>query len=175
MEIHWDDVVDAVDLLTYILKRYDNNGIDLRFTISNTKCNAKTSTDLTNTVRRKQPPRLDGNADHKLYRISNMGNQLQLVTQEYRTNLENGYTERRSFPGLAPRLEPVKPAIVFILTDGRWQPESCVDTPIATLVDALVHKGSPPNQFGVQFIQFGNDSIGTNRLKYLDNIEGLEL
>jgi hypothetical protein len=169
MEQYWDDVEDAVSLLTYILKRYDKNGIELRFTIDSTRFKAKTSREFVHAVKQRRPRKLHGGANNELFSISNMGAQLQLITDDYRNELDAQHGYIQKFGPLA-RFHKVKKTIVYVLTDGKWQKESPVEAPIVSLIRTIVHNRFPDNQFGVQFIRFGNDQQGIDRLQRLDNI-----
>jgi hypothetical protein len=169
MEQHWDEVEDAVNLMTYILKRYNKNGIDMRFTISSARYKAKTSREFLHAVKQRRPTKLQGGANNRLSSISNMGAQLQLITDEYRKRLDSQHGYIQALGPLA-RLHKVKKTIVYILTDGKWQKESPVEGPIVSLVRNILANGFLENQFGIQFIRFGNDPQGIDRLQKLDNI-----
>lgn len=82
--------------------------------------------------------------------------------------------KRHSLHGLAERMrllpdDTMSQISYFIFTDGVWQPNSQVSKPICQLLHNL--QGSSKHQVAISFIQFGNDPIGTKRLRFLD--EGL--
>ncbi|KAK8859097.1 serine threonine kinase [Apiospora arundinis] len=62
---------------------------------------------------------------------------------------------------------------IYIMTDGVWQPSASpgggVEEPIRTLVRRMFKDSRNREFVTLQFIQFGNDLIGTERLRYLDD------
>ncbi|KAK7993275.1 hypothetical protein PG989_006656 [Apiospora arundinis] len=72
-----------------------------------------------------------------------------------------------------------KPTSVYIMTDGVWQPSSSpaggLEVPIRNLVGRLVQSSRNRDFVTLQFIQFGHDLLGTERLRYLnDDLPQLE-
>lgn len=68
-----------------------------------------------------------------------------------------------------------KPLSLYILTDGVWEGKSDPRKPIQKLVQTLVGWRMDKAQVGIQFINFGNDPVGLQRLQYLDFELGQEL
>ncbi|KAF5686286.1 serine threonine kinase [Fusarium circinatum] len=64
----------------------------------------------------------------------------------------------------------VKPASIYVYTDGVWEPGvDQVKFSIKRAIDYLIKCGQPSSTLMFQFVQFGNDTEGTGRLKFLDN------
>lgn len=58
---------------------------------------------------------------------------------------------------------------IFVFTDGAWSGgDSCLEN-VAESIKKLIARGVPPRKIGIQFVQFGNDPEGTQRLEILDN------
>jgi len=59
-----------------------------------------------------------------------------------------------------------------VLTDGRWQGGNAQLRDVARAVEHIVKfldsSQAPDKKVGIQFIRFGNDEVGKQRLKYLD-------
>lgn len=64
----------------------------------------------------------------------------------------------------------VKPTSIYIYTDGVWEPGADqVKFSIKRAIDYLIKCGQPSSTLMFQFVQFGSDTEGTGRLKFLDN------
>ncbi|KAI3575843.1 kinase-like domain-containing protein [Fusarium oxysporum f. sp. albedinis] len=64
----------------------------------------------------------------------------------------------------------VKPTSIYIYTDGVWEPGADqIKFSIKRAIDYLIKCGQPSSTLMFQFVQFGSDTEGTGRLKYLDN------
>ncbi|KAG5759530.1 hypothetical protein H9Q72_012345 [Fusarium xylarioides] len=64
----------------------------------------------------------------------------------------------------------VKPTSIYVYTDGVWEPGADqVKFSIKRAIDYLIKCGQPSSTLMFQFVQFGSDTEGTGRLKYLDN------
>jgi hypothetical protein len=164
MRKYWDEVVKAINLLVYIVKRFDKNGVDLHFTISTDIYHAKRAAPIVEAVKKHRPKPSSSN------RTANMGAKLEDILGKYRIDLSKKF--RQPLPFFKPSC---KKTILFVLTDGLWQPDTNAEHPIKDLVKSLQDHEQPRNQFGLQFIQFGNDPYGTNTLRYLDDLPDTEL
>jgi hypothetical protein len=58
---------------------------------------------------------------------------------------------------------------IYVLTDGCWENACTGENQIRNLVDELVKLKLTKDQVGIQFIRFGNDQRGLERLSYLDS------
>jgi hypothetical protein len=66
--------------------------------------------------------------------------------------------------------EHFRPTSIYIYTDGVWEPgDDEVKGLISRAIDFLDKHGHRSSALMFQFIRFGNDPTGTERLDYLDN------
>lgn len=161
MSPYWNSVITVVRLLAYLLKQTDDDGMDLYFTISQEKHNAKKSSDL---VQKLQGKSCRG--------TSEIGSRLSTILHQYQMYLQEPVPNRWSLFGKA-KPKAKKALNVYILTDAIWQPHSDATEPIASLITMLKKLDYPRKQVGIQFIRFGDDPDGIRKLEYLDS--GLRL
>jgi hypothetical protein len=163
MRPYWDEVSSVLHVLAYMLKGCDDDGMDLHFTISNKKYKSRNSTGIVQQIRGKE---LRGTSD--------LGSRLSTILHEYQTSLRQPSQNRLSVFS-RPKAKVKKPLSVYILTDAVWQPYSDAAEPIESLVGTLKELGFPRTQVGIQFIHFGSDLEGTQKLAYLDQGLGLSM
>lgn len=66
--------------------------------------------------------------------------------------------------------DEIKPTTLFILTDGVWEPDGDqLETLIRTSATRLTQLGWRTSTIMTQFIQFGDDTAGTARMKRLED------
>ena len=158
MRHHWPHVQTCVNILGYEVKRFDKDGIEICFTLSSATKKHKNTTPLVDEVKKYLPADLRTNLRTKTNIYTSLGSML----DEYR--------------GLIEQRRNVKKKIIFVLTDGLWQPhcaESLVQS-LRNLVSSLSQHQSPMDQIGIQFIQFGDYAEATEVLQYLDKLCSLE-
>ncbi|KAF4454846.1 serine/threonine protein kinase [Fusarium austroafricanum] len=65
----------------------------------------------------------------------------------------------------------MQPTGIYIFTDGVWNPghDDKVEQVICDAIDLLISTNAKPKRLMFQFIQFGHDTQGTKRLKFLDD------
>lgn len=162
---HWDDVTACVDILSYTVKKFDRDGIDLYFTISDDKCNEKHATPIVDAVKKHRllP------SSRSSHRMADIYSRLVQILNGYRADLDKKYGPHR----LHLPTHRVKKTILFIFTDGLWQPESDAEGPIRDLLKTLKDYSLPNNQFGIQFVRFGDEAEGIELLDYLDDLPDL--
>ena len=172
MTPHWEAMKELFHLLTYVVKQYDKNGVDLYFTVSRHDHNSTKSSELKSHL----PHRPSAAA-------CDMGARLGQILHGYSDKLRNQrnmspprptsnsiFFRKKKAPIDPERLPELN---VYVLTDGLWQEESDVKGPIAALVDTMVECKYPRRQVGIQFIRFGDDPKAIEMLKWLD--DGLKL
>lgn len=155
MAKHWQTVNKVFKALSYIVKEMDKDGLDLYFTISETceKKAKRTSKLLPIVEARKQHGNSTTDINHRLTKI----------LEEYKNNLDNKKWYQSE----------IKPLSLYILTDGLWENECTAIEPIRNAVQKLEDLRKDEKQIGIQFISFGHDPIGLQRLHHLD--DGLKL
>lgn len=160
------DVTRLLQILGYITKKFDPDGVDLHFTINkdnfNEKC--KSTDDMIAALRRcKAGGTTDFGACLKTH-LQSYGQRL----VDHQLN-RGASSKRRSLLGRAPK--PLRPVTFYILTDGVWVGgEHYGQTHIENLTRKLKEAGYERDQVGIQFISFGNDEDGLARLRNLDEL-----
>ncbi|KAF1810984.1 hypothetical protein P152DRAFT_73235 [Eremomyces bilateralis CBS 781.70] len=151
MKPHWQDVEKCLDVLGYIVKPYDPDGLDLCFTSTLDVIHKRHSTSLLSAVRAKEPK--------KGHYPSDIRHRLGQILNEFLKKLRTAVDAHNE--------DSVRPRTIYVFTDGDWPEKYNPEPPIVEFVSALrKQKGF----FGLQFIQFGDSSRGTDRLKRLDRL-----
>jgi hypothetical protein len=157
---HWKDVQRVFEALAYLVKRMDPDGIELKFT-NNCEHDSK-GKDRKKLIRQFEKVRPNGQCD--------MGIALSNIFPRY----YEGQANKRS--SWSPRVEQTPAVNIYILTDGVWSPgQGCLFT-IQELITRLAVNLSDTGRLqhvGIEFIRFGDDEIGRQRLEHLDN-DGLK-
>lgn len=164
---YWPEVDELLHSLAYVVKKFSHNGLELRYTHVDEKVHSSNSTDLVHSVRKHKPPYATGND----IRYTDIETSLGRFLDDYRDRIEeyaNGRISRYFY-------HEVKRVNVYVLTDGRWQPESdaSIEESLHRLVSTLKRHGKNPKQIGIQFIQFGDDPDARKCLERLDSGLGL--
>lgn len=142
MRPHIDKVIKTASVISYVTKEADKDGMDLYFTsdtVNAKKC--ASSTDVESEVNKMKI--VDGRCDMR--------------------NCLNNILE----PVLIPNMRPTS---IYVYTDAIWEPGTPeVDDIIKTCIKHLVESRERPSTLMIQFIQFGQDVDGTERLRHLDD------
>lgn len=157
MQTHWPHVKRAFRTLGYLVKGFDRDGIEIRFSVSlATEGRSKNRKKLIAILDSVRP---GGQCNMALA----LGKVLQKYTSEDRNERSlKIFSRSKSKWGLS----------LYVLTDGIWEDDEQlkdVAKAVKSLVDKLDARDMPRGNVGIQFIQFGNDPVGTKRLKFLDD------
>ena len=164
MKSHRGEVRDLFALLGYMVKSKDPDGIELHFTTSSErKDKAKNTGQLLRTL-----------DTVSYFGKSNIRLQLGEILQDYHTKLRDQNPPRSLLNIVRSRRRPRRQT-VYIFTDGVWQPECDPSEMIEKLVKNLEQNSMEREQFGIQFIRFGNHREGKVRLDKLDSGLGLSM
>jgi hypothetical protein len=155
MAEHWDTLHNVLDVLAYIVKDGDPDGPELFFTISSQWKRSKNTTGLLELLHNKSHK---GATDITL-RLNN-------IIDKYKTKLDQGPSLISSF---LKREKGIRPLSLYILTNGIWEDKSKPDTLIINLVQKLLKLEKTRQQVGIQFVSFGNDTRGLERMRKLDS------
>lgn len=147
-----------------MVKVTDPDGIEIRFTMSREKKKRKRNTAPLLRILDEVP--YDG--------TSNIRTDLGDILQNFHAKSRNPKPMKSIFNRTRPT-RPIRRQNVYILTDGVWQPSCDPTTMITKLVDSLEQNSMEREQFGIQFIRFGDDPDGINRLNQLDSGLGLSM
>ena len=161
MKPHRKDVGSLLDLLGYIVKRFDPNGLDLYVASSDTKFGGvKTTTELKGYFDRM---RFEGEHDMSM-RLSTIVGHYQDDLSQQRERVRDSFLARM-------RTKRVRPLSLYVLTDAKWQPVCNVVPVIQALVGTLHDLNLHKQQVGIQFIRFGDLAQGIERLEELDKLK----
>ena len=160
MKEHWDSVVDLFRVLAWLVKKYDDDGLDMHFTVSEVKAKNKSFKDTTPAVKILREMR------EKLISPSNIDLRLGTILEDYLDEVKEPKSK-----GSWSRFKPkkVKPLSLYVFTDGEWAGSDGV-APLEAMIERYKNLRTPKKtQIGIQFIRFGNGSDGVSRLGYLDS------
>lgn len=154
MKEHWPEVSNFFSAFAYLTKTVDVDGsIDLCFTVSNEKCSSKKSSVLRSKVTERG---LHLNA------TSNPETACDKILREWK---------KKANPSKLASLishTTLPPVTLYILTDGVWEDRSDLSSFVKDVVDFMNQKDLSRKHIGIQFVQFGHDQRGTDRLTHLD-------
>ncbi|KAK3076353.1 hypothetical protein LTS18_013241, partial [Coniosporium uncinatum] len=174
MRRHWDPLCQTLEVLAYMVKHFDPNGIDMYFTVlGNCSLGVTKTTELVGVARSRMP---NTPTELNRYKPCDVEKRLGEIVERYCGRLReekwaSGGTNGRRFIG--GRKEAVRKMCVFVLTNGMWEDGTKADPLIKGLVGTLDVCDKPADQVGVQFVRFGSEEKGVRRLRRLD--EGLDL
>ena len=152
MKEHWDDVISLFSVFGYFTKRLDKDRLEMYYTVSETKETFKHTSPAVASLKNIRHTS-DCNIDIRLGKI----------LRNYQQALDKHEARKTSWL----RARPVKPLSLYVFTDGAWHGCDAI-APIEAMIEKLKQLGLPKEQVGIQFIRFGNDQAGIQRLEYLD-------
>lgn len=150
METYKQNITTHLEVLGYIVKEADPDGVELYWTMSDEVVKEKNTRPLIEALRRRT-----------FGEVADIGDSLGRILREYQSKLQKFqreqevYRSRRFIPGLAPTAP--RPLSIYILTNGLWQPECDAAGPIKELIQQLKICKCQRKQVGIQFIRFGDD------------------
>ena len=152
-----EEVKKVLDLLAYMLLESDPDGLDVYYTNDRDKVKGKTHHSI-----------LKAFDKHPFNGTPDMRERFAGILARYQEKLgkKNSIITRlfhKDLPSEGPRR-----LNLYVLTDAIWQPRTDLTTAIETLVSHLLKHGRTNKQIGIQFIRFGNDPEGIERLNQLD-------
>ena len=156
MITYWPEARRLLDLLGRLVKTYDKNHVDIRFTTPfTTFLNVKNTEKLTKIF--------DEHSPNSGLDVSDMSASLWKTVSEYQEKLTK---KQRKLPFV----RSTRPLSLYVFTDAVWQPVCDVAPVIKSLVNTLEQQNLHKQQIGIQFIQFGNKLEYTQRLRDLDRL-----
>lgn len=163
MRQHRKEVRDLLEHLVYMVKDSDPDGVELISWMSKIKQRFRHTTGL-----------LDAFDKMRFEGESNIRAPLLEILKDYQTKLQNGGTSGNRW-SMSSRPVQVRPQNVYIFTDAIWQPACEAGGIIRGMVVMLERYGVHKEDFGIQFIRFGDDPTGIARLNHLDAGLGLSM
>lgn len=153
MRQYWGEVVSLFSVLAYILKKLDDDGLEMYFTVSTDKRTFKDT--------RRAVSHLEKMTQST---YSNIDARLQQILGKYQVYLGQQRERRGFFRSRAN----AKPLSLYVFTDAAWQGCDAI-APIEAMIEKQRQLGFPKDQVSIQFVRFGNDASGIERLEYLDS------
>jgi hypothetical protein len=151
MRTHWRKVRKTFEVLGYLVKKADPDGMELFFTNSDTTGRSR-------------------DRDKLLRRFDSVQHRDQGGLESALSEILDRFTDDRSLAHVL-RLHKGRAVNIYVLTDGIWEGENeslCgIDDAIRQTVAKM--KTTTRKMIGIQFIQFGNNATGTRRLRVLDD------
>ena len=156
MRKHWDNVIELFSVFAWHAKSLDSDGFEMFFTLSPRGGKFKNTTRAM-TILKSIPQSIPSNIDLSLNKI----------LRKYQGDLER-QKERKNKNSFWPRETEVKPLSLYVFTDGAWEGCDAV-APVEAMIEKQKELKLPREQIGIQFIRFGDDPRGIDRLQYLDS------
>jgi hypothetical protein len=152
MNQHWSEVCKLGKLLMYIVKEMDPDGVDLYFLKSRESIRIKNSTQMEKQINKHKP-----NGMTSLNRLDE-----DLVA----------YRQKIDQYGKSYNMDRPRPRNIYIFTDGALEigEEKQGQSAIKMLVDSIQGAKLLRGQVGVQFISFGDNVEGIEKLQRLDRL-----
>ena len=164
MAPHRTKVEGVVELLSSLTAPYDPDGLDLYFSTEAAKQSPKTPEEFLKLLR-----------DRPASGLPDFRQRFATIIEKYQSRFGKRNTlSKLRHPNSTPSKGP-RPLSLYVLTDGIWDPKCTLVTEIKKLVALLLDHKLPNKYVGIQFIRFGKDAEGAQRLKHLDDELGLEL
>jgi hypothetical protein len=157
MRPYWKDVKKVFSALCYLVKKLLDDGVELYFTNDPSRYRFKDRAPFMEVLNRKDQ---HGDTDIEF--------RLQKIIQPYKEKLEK-QVKRGLFFMRNPFEKKVRPMNIYALTDGCWEDACTGEKQIRNLVDKLVELEMTKEQVGIQFISFGQEQTGLDRLNHLDS------
>ena len=154
MKAHEAEVKRILDILAYLVKNSDPDGLELYFTCSKQHFKEKDPSKLVAKLNNNKP---GGLTDIRIRLNSIIDNFIQGFDRNW----------------LMKKLKPVRSLTIYVLTDGIWQPDTDLTQPLKRLVKMLDEYGQ--YEVGILFISFGNGAAALQRLNNLDDNLGNEM
>lgn len=174
MREHKHRIIKAVESLSWLLKRYDDDGIDIYFMRSKQKAHArrKSSSDLI-------APLVTAMADAS--GTSDVTLRLESLLHEYCEDYKRTQDLPRTTSGLGlsrfmtgrRAQQRIKPRMIYIFTNAIWQEASDPTSIIKEAASRLDDMHAPQYQLGIQFISVGASRENQRKLDRLDRGLGL--
>ncbi|KAL1855721.1 hypothetical protein Daus18300_011004 [Diaporthe australafricana] len=166
-----DDVLRVFTNVAHILEAADPNGLDV-VCISDpgNMQHSKTTERLIQFVR--------SNFDKGAHAPCFIEEALKILVDKVISKFPSGPGERRSLLSMVKSEKP-RPISIYILTSGLWdsspatKDSTCgAERPINQLINELKKRNLHKSQVAIQFIRFGDNETGKERLRYLDDSLG---
>lgn len=159
MKKHKKDVKALVRLLAWLTKHYDKDKLELFFLSSDERCESTSSRRLAQAVETR---RFDSTTD--------LSKRFGELLQKYGREIDPTPSPLRGMFN-RERKQPKKKSI-YVFTDGKLETGDAEQghEEIKALIVKIRNAGLMRDQVGIQFISFGDDQVGLQRLQRLDHL-----
>ena len=154
---HRSTLRDVLETLTFITAMYDSNGLDLYFSNRPKSFKCKSSADAVNAFNRVTS-----------YGHDDMLSCVEGIITNYKAQLQEKHRLRRLFDRSQSSRGPRKLS-TYVLTDGSFSEKNDLECVLKDLVTHLRASYSSPDQVGIQFIRFDDNTVGKAYLQRLDD------
>lgn len=152
MRDQWPQVKTAFEALSYVLKPMAPDGIELFFTVSYDAWRRHNTSELVELLEKKG---LAGDTDIS-YRLG-----LQLQDYQLKTQPTAQMASKKA--------KRARPMSFYILTDGNWTEKCDPTAAIKDIADHLINAELMSGHLTIQFISFGQNAAGLQRLNDIAN------
>lgn len=160
---YWKDVEKLAQLLAFITKKFDKNGLELYFLSGNDKGETcRDSSKIARLIRERSPNKM-----------TNLNSRLATDLRLYRDQIDQSRAQLRSRRFSLRTRPALKQRSIYVFTDGVLESgdDEQGQEAIIQTAEKLAEAGFDRKQIGIQFIRFGNDERGVRRLEALDNLK----
>jgi len=154
MRQQWPAVKEVFEALSYILKPMAPSGIEVFYTVSYDTWRRRDTKEL---VEKLEAKGVAGD--------TNISYRLALQLDMYKPKIQP--TPRRG----SAKSKKVRPMCFYILTDGNWRAGGDPAAVIKGMADSLISADLKNGQVTIQFISFGQNAMGLQRMKGLANAD----
>jgi len=155
MNQYWPDVRSLLEILSYMIKDADSEGVEIRFSNSNHHVKSRHTTKLLKSFDRLDPK---GSED--------ISASLQRILSRYVLNLG----ELTRSPSILTNHKTLRPLNLYIFSNGKWSSDSDVQVFIKNFSHKLAQiDPRKSSHVGIQFIKFGADPSGQTQFSRLDD------
>lgn len=154
MKDHWKEAIRIFMALGYLVKGKDPDGMEIRSTMDTSfKRRSKDRGPLKKSL---SVLRQEGQCD--------IGRTLGQILNDLHPE-NSTKTNRLSVPWARQKWG----VSIYVLTDGVWEPGDEWISRVIRPIKKLIASGMQKGNLGIQFIQFGSHTVGTERLQMLDD------
>ncbi|KAL9025601.1 MAG: hypothetical protein Q9180_007638, partial [Flavoplaca navasiana] len=167
MEPHRKKVDEVLELLLTLIQTYNSDGIDLHFSTGPTQATKLRPSTLENLLKTMRERPAHGRPDFRQCFAE--------IIADYQSRFHHNKSRTRLRHPNSTLPRGPRPLSLYVLTNGVWDPKCTLITEVKSLVAWLQEHNLPNKHVGIQFIRFGNDRGGKERLETLDAGLGLDL
>ncbi|KAI9709972.1 MAG: hypothetical protein M1820_003050 [Bogoriella megaspora] len=160
---HWEEAMQLLGLHMFMVQDADPDGVEVFLTGRSDRKRFKRPSAPVEA--RKWAEKHKPNEFSSF--VTNIYTRFNEIVKGHQKRIED-YAKPSKFTKFKEMFKPLRPLNITVYTDGRWQEESDAATPIRNILETLIHNRRNLTEVGVQFVQFGKDPQGSERLRFLD-------